>query len=105
MQQVIALDGVLLVRQKRHAVVSCLAASSLPPLVMAHGHRIDEASRTIPTNRFEEFAPLLFSQLWRPFDCVVAHRSTQSASAPSPELRQFSRGLHPFWNHAGIAED
>jgi len=31
-------------RQKRHAVVSCLAASALPPLVMAHGHRIDEVS-------------------------------------------------------------
>jgi len=31
-------------RQKRHAVVSCLAASALPPLVMAHGHRIDEVA-------------------------------------------------------------
>mmetsp|Transcript_15502 Transcript_15502/g.36322 ORF Transcript_15502/g.36322 Transcript_15502/m.36322 type:complete len:407 (+) Transcript_15502:111-1331(+) len=31
-------------RQKRHAVVSSLAASTLPPLVMAHGHRIDEVA-------------------------------------------------------------
>eukprot|EP00401_Gymnodinium_catenatum_P041592 CAMPEP_0117559696 /NCGR_PEP_ID=MMETSP0784-20121206/53494_1 /TAXON_ID=39447 /ORGANISM="" /LENGTH=406 /DNA_ID=CAMNT_0005357083 /DNA_START=75 /DNA_END=1295 /DNA_ORIENTATION=+ len=30
------------VTQKRHAVVSALAASSLPPLVMARGHRIGE---------------------------------------------------------------
>merc|ERR1719465_75565 len=29
---------------KRHAVVSALAASSLPPLVMARGHRIGEVS-------------------------------------------------------------
>uniref|UniRef100_A0A7S1M9G7 Large ribosomal subunit protein uL4 n=1 Tax=Alexandrium catenella TaxID=2925 RepID=A0A7S1M9G7_ALECA len=28
------------VTKKRHAVVSCLAASALPPLVMARGHRI-----------------------------------------------------------------
>jgi len=28
------------VTQKRHAVATCLAASSLPPLVMARGHRI-----------------------------------------------------------------
>merc|ERR1719503_350277 len=32
------------VTQKRHAVVSALAASSLPPLVMARGHRISEVS-------------------------------------------------------------
>merc|ERR1719262_1040250 len=32
------------VTQKRHAVVSALAASSLPPLVMARGHRIGETS-------------------------------------------------------------
>merc|ERR1719440_2445879 len=32
------------VTQKRHAVVSALAASSLPPLVMARGHRIGEVS-------------------------------------------------------------
>merc|ERR1719159_2219131 len=32
------------VTQKRHAVVSALAASSLPPLVMARGHRIGEIS-------------------------------------------------------------
>ncbi|CAE8621905.1 unnamed protein product [Polarella glacialis] len=30
------------VTQKRHAVVTALAASSLPPLVMARGHRISE---------------------------------------------------------------
>jgi len=30
------------VKQKRHAVVSALAASALPPLVMARGHRIGE---------------------------------------------------------------
>lgn len=30
--------------QKRHAVVTALAASSLPPLVMARGHRIGEVS-------------------------------------------------------------
>lgn len=30
--------------QKRHAVCSALAASSLPPLVMARGHRINEVS-------------------------------------------------------------
>merc|ERR1719408_98135 len=30
------------VTQKRHAVASALAASTLPPLVMARGHRIDE---------------------------------------------------------------
>jgi len=30
--------------QKRHAVASALAASSLPPLVMARGHRIDDVS-------------------------------------------------------------
>jgi large subunit ribosomal protein L4e len=29
------------VREKRHAVVTALAASALPPLVMARGHRID----------------------------------------------------------------
>jgi len=32
------------VKEKRHAVVSALAASSLPPLVMARGHRIGEVS-------------------------------------------------------------
>merc|ERR1719253_738391 len=32
------------VAQKRHAVVSALAASSLPPLVMARGHRISEVA-------------------------------------------------------------
>lgn len=32
------------VKEKRHAVATCLAASSLPPLVMAHGHRIGEVS-------------------------------------------------------------
>jgi len=32
------------VTQKRHAVVTALAASTLPPLVMAHGHRIGEVS-------------------------------------------------------------
>merc|ERR1719473_1947118 len=32
------------VTQKRHAVASALAASSLPPLVMARGHRIGEVS-------------------------------------------------------------
>lgn len=32
------------VAQKRHAVVSALAASSLPPLVMARGHRVGEVS-------------------------------------------------------------
>jgi large subunit ribosomal protein L4e len=32
------------VKEKRHAVVSALAASSLPPLVMARGHRIGEIS-------------------------------------------------------------
>jgi large subunit ribosomal protein L4e len=32
------------VTQKRHAVVTALAASSLPPLVMARGHRIGEVS-------------------------------------------------------------
>jgi len=30
--------------QKRHAVASALAASSIPPLVMARGHRIDDVS-------------------------------------------------------------
>merc|ERR1712224_1178499 len=30
--------------QKRHAVVTALAASSLPPLVMARGHRIGEVA-------------------------------------------------------------
>merc|ERR1719446_959869 len=30
------------VTQKRHAVATALAASSLPPLVMARGHRIGE---------------------------------------------------------------
>jgi len=29
-------------KQKRHAIVSALAASALPPLVMARGHRIDD---------------------------------------------------------------
>ena len=32
------------VTQKRHAVCSSLAASTIPPLVMARGHRIDEVS-------------------------------------------------------------
>jgi len=32
------------VKQKRHAVVSALAASTLPPLVMARGHKIGEVS-------------------------------------------------------------
>merc|ERR1719337_223057 len=32
------------VTQKRHAVASALAASSLPPLVMTRGHRIGEVS-------------------------------------------------------------
>ena len=32
------------VSQKRHAVVAALAASSLPPLVMARGHRISEVA-------------------------------------------------------------
>lgn len=32
------------VTQKRHAVATCLAASSLPPLVMARGHRIGSIS-------------------------------------------------------------
>jgi len=32
------------VTQKRHAVATCLAASSLPPLVMARGHRIGAVS-------------------------------------------------------------
>ena len=32
------------VGQKRHAVVTSLAASCLPPLVMARGHRIGEVS-------------------------------------------------------------
>jgi len=32
------------VTQKRHAVATALAASTLPPLVMAHGHRINEVS-------------------------------------------------------------
>mmetsp|Transcript_22491 Transcript_22491/g.67451 ORF Transcript_22491/g.67451 Transcript_22491/m.67451 type:complete len:413 (-) Transcript_22491:81-1319(-) len=32
------------VTKKRHAVVTCLAASALPPLVMARGHRIGEVA-------------------------------------------------------------
>merc|ERR1712127_613597 len=32
------------VKEKRHAVVTALAASSLPPLVMARGHRIGEVA-------------------------------------------------------------
>merc|ERR1711988_501478 len=32
------------VTQKRHAIATALAASSLPPLVMARGHRIGEVS-------------------------------------------------------------
>jgi len=32
------------ITEKRHAVVTALAASCLPPLVMAHGHRIGEVS-------------------------------------------------------------
>merc|ERR1719453_1429314 len=32
------------VKEKRHAVVSALAASTLPPLVMARGHRIGDVS-------------------------------------------------------------
>jgi len=36
------------VNQKRHAVVSALAASSLPPLVMARGHRIGEEVSELP---------------------------------------------------------
>ncbi|CAK0824438.1 unnamed protein product, partial [Prorocentrum cordatum] len=32
------------VTQKRHAVATCLAASTLPPLVMARGHRIGAIS-------------------------------------------------------------
>merc|ERR1719301_444521 len=32
------------VTQKRHAMASALAASTLPPLVMARGHRIGEVS-------------------------------------------------------------
>merc|ERR1719473_2522839 len=32
------------VKQKRHAVVTALAASTLPPLVMARGHRIGDVS-------------------------------------------------------------
>jgi large subunit ribosomal protein L4e len=32
------------VKEKRHAVATCLAASSLPALVMARGHRINEVS-------------------------------------------------------------
>merc|ERR1719235_2976949 len=32
------------VTQKRHALVSALAASALPPLVMARGHKIDDVS-------------------------------------------------------------
>merc|ERR1719291_1241491 len=32
------------VTQKRHAVATALAASTLPPLVMAHGHRIGEVA-------------------------------------------------------------
>mmetsp|Transcript_38568 Transcript_38568/g.111434 ORF Transcript_38568/g.111434 Transcript_38568/m.111434 type:complete len:413 (+) Transcript_38568:74-1312(+) len=32
------------ITKKRHAVVACLSASALPPLVMAHGHRIGEVS-------------------------------------------------------------
>jgi len=31
-------------KERRTAVVSCLAASALPPLVMAHGHRIGEVA-------------------------------------------------------------
>mmetsp|Transcript_36854 Transcript_36854/g.88272 ORF Transcript_36854/g.88272 Transcript_36854/m.88272 type:complete len:412 (+) Transcript_36854:75-1310(+) len=32
------------ITKKRHAVVACLSASALPPLVMAHGHRIGEVA-------------------------------------------------------------
>merc|ERR1719465_63492 len=32
------------VTQKRHALVSALAASALPPLVMARGHKVDDVS-------------------------------------------------------------
>merc|ERR1719203_2673269 len=32
------------VTQKRHAVATCLAASTLPPLVMARGHKIGEVA-------------------------------------------------------------
>merc|ERR1719235_378886 len=32
------------VTQKRHAIVSAVAASALPPLVMARGHRVDDVS-------------------------------------------------------------
>jgi len=32
------------VTQKRHAIVSAVAASALPPLVMARGHRVDHVS-------------------------------------------------------------
>merc|ERR1719378_1800820 len=30
--------------QKRHAIASAIAASALPPLVMARGHRVDHVS-------------------------------------------------------------
>ena len=33
------------INQKRYAVASALAASALPSLVMARGHRIEQASR------------------------------------------------------------
>ena len=32
------------ITQKRHAVASALAASALPSLVMARGHKIDQVS-------------------------------------------------------------
>jgi large subunit ribosomal protein L4e len=38
------------ITQKRHAVASALAASALPSLVMARGHKIDQA-REAPSSR------------------------------------------------------
>ena len=37
------------ITQKRHAVASALAASALPSLVMARGHKIDQAREALST--------------------------------------------------------
>merc|ERR1712054_64163 len=65
------------VNQRRYAVCSALAASALPSLVMARGHKIDQVPE----------CPLVLDSAMDPSWCTVRTTASRRLSATSPVLR------------------
>ena len=86
------------INQKRYAVVSALAASALPSLVMARGHRIEQARRArLPPH------PLLLGQSSRQLDVRPQQRTARRnmRNAPArPSLQSFATQWAPHERRA-----